>query len=103
VELPAITTLVADMRSEHQINLLAPDQLPAAQPLTIAEAHFGDPHPDWWSDAAHSERRLIVLTSARAVDAYPTIQSFLIGCWAAVVPLALYAFDTGIGSRRPHA
>jgi hypothetical protein len=44
-----------------------------------------------------------VLTSARAVDAYPTIQRFLIGCWAAVVPLALYPFDTGIGSRRPHA
>jgi hypothetical protein len=103
VELPAITTLVADMRSEYQIDLLAPDLLPATPPLTIAEAHFGDPHPDWWSDAAHSERRLIVLTSARAVDAYPTIQSFLIGCWAAVVPLALYAFDTGIGSRRPHA
>ncbi len=82
VELPEITTLVADMRSEYQINLLAPDVLPAAQPLTLAEAHFGDPHPDWWSDAAHSQRRLIVLTSARAVDAHPTIQSFLIGCCA---------------------
>jgi hypothetical protein len=44
VELPAITTLVADMRSEYQINVLAPDLLPAAQPLTLAAAHFGDPH-----------------------------------------------------------
>jgi hypothetical protein len=103
VELPAITTLVADMRSEYRISLLAPDLLPGAQPLTLAEAHFGDPHPDWWSDAAHSEGRLIVLTSARAVDAYPTIQSFVNACCAAVVPLALYAFDSGIGSRRPHA
>jgi hypothetical protein len=102
VELPAITTLLADMRSEYQINLLAPDPLPAAQALTLAEAHFDDAHPVWWSDAAHSERRLIVLTSAGAVDAYPTIRRFLISCWAAVVPLALYAFDTGVGSRRPH-
>jgi hypothetical protein len=101
VELPAITTLAADMRSEDQIILLAPDLTPGAQPLALAEAHFDDPHPDWWSDAAHRERRLIVLTSARALDAYATLASLLVGCWAAVVPLALYAFDTGIGSRRP--
>jgi hypothetical protein len=38
--------------SDH---LLTPGLLAGAQPLTLAEAHFGDPHPDWWSDAAHSD------------------------------------------------
>jgi hypothetical protein len=94
VELPSITTLVADVHSEHQIKLLAVKLTPGAEPMTLAEAHFHDPNPAWCSDAAQMDGRLVVRTSVRAVEAYSTIFSFLINCWAAVVPLASYPLVT---------
>ena len=89
VELPAITTAVADLRSQYQVKLLAPALTPGVEPIVFVEAQFSDPHPRWWSKAAAREGQLIVLTSTRPVSAHSTIYSFLITCSAAVVPLAL--------------
>ena len=103
VEVPEITTIVADMRSEDQVNLLYTPRTasPGEEPPVMAEAHFEDPHASWWSEAAHNEGRLVVLTSVRGIKDYSSTRGFLMTCWAAVVPLATYAFDTGTGTRRP--
>ena len=89
VEVPQITTLMADMSSETVVRLV---QIPSTQVIT--EAHFNEAHPKVWSDAAHDSGSLIVLVSARSLTEFTSSRRFLLSCWAANLPLAIIGFES---------
>jgi hypothetical protein len=72
-------------------------ELGGSDPVVAAEAHFEEAHPACWSDAAHRDGRLILLTSAGLFLDYSTIGRLLSTCWVAVVPFAASAVDTETG------
>jgi len=86
------------MRSETEVRLaLTPPPGSEALRETLAEAHFAERHEAWWTDAAHPDGTLVVLTSAEPMLSFPTIGEFVLSCWAAVPPLAFFAWETGVG------
>lgn len=97
IELPVIETLVADMREPDRIALCAPPA--GGEPVPLIEASFAEPHDAIWADGAHTAGRLCVLTSPEALEAYPSAFELLTNAWIAQLPLAIFAWDHGVGSR----
>lgn len=91
--LPVTESVAADLRDELSVALV---RVTGTTLSPLYQATFGEAEPAWNEHAR--ERGSLILFAGPSWTAFPSLQEALLAQWAAVVPLALFAFPDGVGT-----
>jgi hypothetical protein len=92
---PEATGLAVDLRFDRRIALLSTEP-PFA---TLFECAFADSHRDRWADDGHAQGRMLVFIGPDRSIRSAAITHWLGDAQVAVVPLAVFTFAWGVGTR----
>lgn len=95
VELPKITSAALSINAPHEVRIVDHHD------NELAGSRFPDTHEQWWTDRLANDGLALLLVGPVTPYEATTFKEFLSTTYVAVLPLALYQYDAGVGVTGP--